>query len=123
MVRQDLQAVTTLTNGDGVVVSSADYWLGPVDEPYYQVTLLNGVVWSDGGTGGRISILGSWGFSAACPADMYYAILEGAQALYNGHLQGALGEVAAASRGGLLIRPGLLPPTVYRVVQSYKRGL
>ena len=68
-----LLSLTTLTNGDGTVVTASDYVLVPANRyPIYGVSLKtsNGVVWQPG-TGGEnqqvISVAGVWGFHEDYP--------------------------------------------------------
>lgn len=66
MLDDDLLAVTTLTNGDGVVVASDEYVFEPRnDSPRYAIRLLNssGVVWTyTTDPENAISNLATWGY-------------------------------------------------------------
>lgn len=63
-----LVSVTTLTNGDGVVVTSSNYKLFPLNRaPYTHIRLLanSGLVWTyEDDPEGAISVNGLWGWSA-----------------------------------------------------------
>lgn len=75
----DLVSVTTLTNGDGTVISSSDYFLLPMnvsvtgqnayDGSYYAIRLKSTQQWTFS-TDGRISINGRWGFMQGAPLDI-----------------------------------------------------
>jgi hypothetical protein len=64
----------TVTNGDGVVVSSANYKLMPLNDPPYRVIRLtqnSGVAWTyTTSPEGAISVSGYWGWSKVAPADI-----------------------------------------------------
>ena len=61
LLDDDLLTVTTLTNGDGAVISASDYWLEPRNGPlYYGIRLKSTKSWSFS-TDGQVSIAGTWG--------------------------------------------------------------
>jgi len=63
-----LISVTTLTNGDGVILPPLAYRLEPRNENhYFSIRLLSGYSWSFA-TDGEISVLGKWGRSLVVPA-------------------------------------------------------
>lgn len=118
-----LQSVTTLTNGDGVAIFAASYVLLPVDVPYYQIRLkpTAGIYFWGGGTDGQIALNGSWGYSAACPADVFLGILALTQADYLARLQGVAGPVAMVSKSGIVLQPSEMPKRVLEIAAEYKR--
>ena len=69
----DLLTVTTLTNGDGTVITSSYYTLYPLNAGRYRELKLkpsSGYIWlsdSNGDTDGVISVAGTWGFYATVP--------------------------------------------------------
>lgn len=71
----DLCAVTSVTNGDGVLIPAAAYVTAPRDRtPYYAIRLKRaaGYIWTWSGDSpeGTIAIVGKWGYSTAAPADI-----------------------------------------------------
>lgn len=80
----DLVSITTLTNGDGTVISSSDYWLLPMnasitgqngyDGSYYAVQLKDGHSW-EFDTDGRISVNGRWGWMQGAPTEIVRAAM------------------------------------------------
>lgn len=63
----DLLAVTTFTNGDGVVITSSDYILKSTRPPYWAISLrdISSVGWATTTAGSAqqaISLLGIWGY-------------------------------------------------------------
>ena len=71
----DLLTITTLTNGDATVLTSADYNLLPRNEtPKYAIQLKDSsdVIWEVNSSSSAefvISIAGTWGYSSTTPAD------------------------------------------------------
>jgi hypothetical protein len=66
----DLISITTLTNGDGAAIASDAYSLLPYNHtPRYAVMLKSTTAWTFP-VDGRVSILGSWGYSATAPDDI-----------------------------------------------------
>ena len=73
---QDLVSVTTLTNGDGTVLTTSDYYLWPRNtSPKRKIILKESSTYSwtwdsSGNTEGAISVAGTWGWAATVPADV-----------------------------------------------------
>jgi hypothetical protein len=63
-----LLSVTTLTNGDGAVISAGNYWLQPRGgPPYSEIELKSTSAWA-WGTDGEIAIAGTWGYMTSADA-------------------------------------------------------
>jgi hypothetical protein len=68
MLDAELLTVTTLTNGDATTISASDYFLHPFNtSPKTAILLKSTKSWSFG-TDGRISVAGTWGYTAAADA-------------------------------------------------------
>lgn len=66
----DLLTVTTLTNGDGVVLSGSSYYLEPYNlTPKHAIRLKTDYSWSFS-TDGRVSVAGTWGYTASASRDV-----------------------------------------------------
>lgn len=121
----EFTALTTLTNGDGVVITGAQYWLWPPEgPPYDQIELVPsaGLVFNDAAsTTGRIAVNATWGFSADVPDDLRLAMLELGRALYESSKQGQGGQVVEVAKGFQVIPAGL-PQMVYAIVSNYIRA-
>lgn len=66
-----LASITTVTNGDGTVISSGSYVTEPRHSgPYYGITLKSSVAWTYNTADSidAISIEGKWGYSETVPA-------------------------------------------------------
>lgn len=85
-----LTSVATLTNGDGVVVAAADYFLLPRNGPEKWAILLDensGLVWRFGGDqDGEIQVNGVW----VVPAKVIGAVYGIAEAIYRRGEKGAI---------------------------------
>jgi hypothetical protein len=120
---RDLVSVDTLTNGDGTEVSSDDFGLEPFSgPPYHRIYLLNGVYWRKDDSGrSTVTIAGDWGYSAACPDDVFVAILRIAQVNYLARRSGGMGAITTATRAGLMMAPGKIPDDAAATLERYRR--
>lgn len=122
----DLLAVTTLTNGDGVVLTASDYKLLPYNgAPYYVIRLVqsSGLAWendADGDSEGVISVAGSWGFSSTTPADIAEACLLISRNIYRGR-SGETAGAATVTGAGVVITPRDVPPLAADILKKYTR--
>jgi len=116
---RDLVSVTTLTNGDGVVIAAANYDLRD-DEPYHKIVLREGLGyrWASDGLSTPITVLGSWGYSAACPADIFLAIMELVGTSYRGLSDGSGTQLTAK---GAIIDKSTWPKRILRVLDLKAR--
>lgn len=120
----EVTSLTTVTNGDGVVISSADYSLRPHVAPYHRIDLNSnaGYWWTDGGTGDDIAIVGHWGYSTVPPAVVFDAILQIAEHLYIARQSGGGGSVFTAShQTGAIVLAASLPKDVIEMLDPYRR--
>ena len=124
---EDLLAVTTLTNGDGTTIASADYQLLPLNEsPKYAIRLKQGsnLIWeddSDGNSEGVITVAGSWGYSTAPPGDIVHACVRLAGYWYKQREAQVFDVTAIPEQGALLIPKGI-PPDVKMILDRYVRA-
>lgn len=122
----DLLSVTTLTNGDGVIIPAAEYKLRPYSRtPYYQIALKASSDYSweseeDGDGEGVISLAGSWGYAATVPADIKEACLMIARNIYRGRTGEAAGN-ATVTGAGVVITPRDVPPMAQDILARYIR--
>lgn len=85
----DLAAITSITNGDGTVLTTSQYTTEPRnDTPYYAIRILSstGQYWQANSTTGdpedAISIAGRWAYSITAPDGIVRACEEWAVLLY-----------------------------------------
>lgn len=123
----DLVSVTTLTNGDGTVIASTDYWLLPMnasvtgqngfDGSYYAIKLKSTTNW-DVPTDGRISVNGRWGFMQGAPVDIVRAAMRIAYWYWAKRNQTGATEIAGEQ---LTQQSDSYPADVRIVLERYKR--
>jgi hypothetical protein len=123
---KDLLSITTLTNGDGTVITSSSYYLLPRnDTPKYAIVLKQSadVAWepdSDGNTEKVISVLGTWGYMAAASVDIVQATVRLAAWLYRQKDSSEDGsDRAIRTPDGSLILPSRLPQDVLDYLEPY----
>jgi hypothetical protein len=121
----DLCAITTVTNGNGVEVTSGEYVTLPRHgTPYYGLQLRAGSGKSWNYTDdplGAITVLGRWAYSASAPADIQQAALVGAAALYRAGGANPDADRPVVTGAGTVIQPGKLPATFWTLIQPYRR--
>ncbi len=119
----DLCAITTVTNGDGVVVASGERTTTPRNEtPYYEIVLLSdsGVTWTyDSEWMNAISIVGKWAHSTSAPDDIKQAASRLA-AFYYRQRDTQMFDVTAIEAGTVLAPVGI-PADVRRILNPHVR--
>lgn len=89
----DLLTLTTLTNGDGTVITSTYYKLYPLNtSPKWKIILLpsSGYIWQFSTTGNveaAISIVGTWGYTSSTPANIKEVCLQISLGIYQGRYE------------------------------------
>jgi len=127
MLDDDLISVTTLTNGDGTVLTTTDYYLHPRNHaPYWMVVLKESstYIWQPDTSSnyeGAISLAGSWGFASARPDNINVACLEFAKALY-GHRKGQnVNMVTRVTAAGVVMVPQGTPDWIADALGAYRK--
>lgn len=97
--------ITTVTNGDSVVVSSSEYTTEPRNvTPYYAIRLLDssGKAWTyTTDPEDAISVAGKWAFSESPPADVVQACIDITILLYRGAPNPRRGGKGKAGKDGV----------------------
>lgn len=123
---EDLVSVTTLTNGDGdVLVTATEYIKLPVNDapPYHTIKLVDsgGIFWTyDDDPEIAISLLGSWGYQAAVPADIKYAC-QLLTAFYYRSRQAGPDTERTIMANGVVIAPAMVPKMVDNLIDPYRK--
>ena len=113
-----LISVTTLTNGDGVILPPLAYRLEPRNENhYFSIRLLSGYSWSFA-TDGEISVLGKWGRSLVVPAPVKEATALFAAWLLKRY-QAALQDAAANFDLGQITYSESVPKQIKALLTPY----
>lgn len=122
---KDLCAITTITNGDGVVVASDEYTTIPKNEtPYYAIKLLSssGKSWTySTDPEDSISIEGKWAYSTTAPELIQTAARDIATIAYR--QKDSLSETTRPimTGDGNIIMPDQYPKSLQSAINVYRR--
>lgn len=122
---EDLFSITTVTNGDGVAVSSSEYTTEPRNRaPYYAIRLLpsagkNWEAQADGDNQDAISVAGRWAWSLTPPADVVQATRRLAAWLYRQRDNADMDRAVVA--GTATILPSAIPADVMTFLNPRRR--
>lgn len=120
----DLCQITSITNGDGVVVATGEYTTLPVNRtPYYALKLLAsaGKRWAYADDPeGAISIVGRWAWSVTAPTAIVQATIRLATYLYR-QKNNAQDLDRAVVVGNSTLLPGDLPNDLVKILDPYRR--
>lgn len=115
----DLCAVTTITNGDGVVISSTHYLTDPRHgTPYYGLTLraTSAYAWT-----GTISIAGKWAYSVSAPDDITQATLMLASFYHNRRGTEGYSAVEVSNAVSSTLDLAAMPAAILALLAPYRR--
>lgn len=126
---EDLLTVTTLTNGDGTVITSTYFSLIPRNHtPKHSLIMktTSNYSWAagtDGDTEGVISIAGTWGYAATTPDDIRQACLDISLSAYKRRTGENTTGVATVTAAGVVITPQDIPGGALAIIRRYKRHI
>lgn len=120
----DLCAITSIVNGDGLTVASTEYVTLPRHStPYHAIVLKTGSLvrwnWTDTPED-AITVTGKWGYSTSAPADVVQATERLAAWLYR-QRDNANDMDRTMVAGNMTILPSRLPADVVDMLQPYRR--
>lgn len=127
LLDDDLISVTTLTNGDTTVLTTADYMLLPYNvTPYYGIRLKesSSYIWEVDSNNNRervITIAGAWGYTATCPADVEVACQLICVSLYRNRFGPNTTGAATLTAAGVVITPQDIPASAIGLLRPYVR--
>lgn len=125
----ELLTVTTLTNGDGTVLTTSDYYLWPRNKPPYSCVVMKEsslYYWTLDGSGNSeyvITLAGTWGYAATAPDDIRIACLDIAKSIYKRRFGENQSGVATITGAGVVITPRDIPETAAALLRAYRRLL
>ena len=125
MLDYDLISITTLTNGDGAVISSTGYTLQPANSPPYREIVLKssqGYSWqylTDHEN--AISILGRWAYSLTTPQAIERIARELACYFYRKRGPTADADRPIMTGDGGVLMPNEIPGNARRSLRAYAR--
>lgn len=117
----DLCAITSVTNGDSVAVSSSEYKTVPRNKtPYNEIVLRSdsGKSWTDTSD---IAIVGKWAYSTSAPDSIKQACIRLASFLYRQRDTGADVDRPIITDSGVTILPSALPNDVTQLLMPFMR--
>ncbi len=121
---EPLLTLTTLTNGDGTVLTAAKYFLEPSNTtPKWRVRLRSsqGEAWTYSDDHEQaISVAGTWGYMATADATITQACVRWAAYLYR-QKDSQVFDVTAQPSAGILTIPKGIPKDVEIMLQPYRR--
>lgn len=127
LLDEDLCAITSIINGDGVAVASGEYVTEPRNEtPYYAIRLLSSSnkAWEytdDGDPENAISITGRWAYSTTPPNDIVHATIRLAAFLYRQKESNADIDRPITTADGGMILPSAIPADVRALLDRYRK--
>lgn len=119
----DICSITTVTNGDGIVISSTERTTKPKNiTPYYAIRILasSGKIWTyTDDYEDAITILGRWAYSTTAPAQIQHACKRWAAYIYR-QKDAQMYDVTAIE-AGVLVQPQGIPLDVRNLLQPFVR--
>ena len=121
----DCCSITSVTNGDNVVVSASEYTTKPRNEtPYYGIRLLSSAnkswTYTDDPED-AIEIVGRWGYSISAPWDINHAAVRLASALYRQKDNANDLDRAIVVSSTATVLPASIPADVMEILKPYVR--
>jgi hypothetical protein len=119
-------SITTVTNGDGTVITSSYYVTEPRNSgPFYAIKLLgsSGYAWEGDGSGdteNAITVAGRWAYSTTAPADITHATLRLALWYYR-QRDSSTDMDRPLLAEGVTIMPSQMPKDVVEILDRYRR--
>lgn len=126
LLDQYFTAITSVTNGDGTVIAAANYVTLPANSlPLYglQLKSAKGVMWLEAGGSPEqaITVVGSVGYSALPPKDIFIACLEIAKALYSRRFGENMSVKTVITPAGVVQVPEGVPDMAAMTIANYRR--
>jgi len=129
MLDDDLLTITTLTNGDSAVITTADYKLFPLNlsqKSEVRLKQSSSIYWDTdtySNTEGVISIAGTWGYSATAPDNIKHACISIVISAYHRRYGEGVEGVANITAAGVVITPRDIPADAWGIIKSYRKRL
>lgn len=124
---EDICAITTVTNGDAVVVSSSEYTTMPRNEtPYFAIKILPSAnkSWTyTTDSAGAISVVGKWAYSVTAPRAVVQAATRLTAYLYRQKDNATDADRPVFTGDGNVLMPVDLPRDVAAMIQRYYRRI
>lgn len=118
----DLCSITSVVNGDGETLTTADYVTEPrTQTPYYAIRLKSGSgktwTWEDSPEG-AISVTGKWAYSTSAPADIQRAALRLCAWMYRARDNDGFDQ-DIHTQEGLTVLGSKMPRDIRQIIETY----
>jgi len=124
LYHDDLLTVTTLTNGDGDTIASANFRLEPMNSnPKWAIRLDKDTDWEFTDSDSRITVAGTWAYTATAPYDIVHACIRLVSFLYRQKDTAADVDRPMMTGDGVTIMPSQLPKDVQMILDKYRRRI
>jgi hypothetical protein len=122
----DLQALTSITNGDGTVLDPASYVLLPYSGPPYSGVRLrpsSGTMWNTnaGDPLAAIQVLGTWGAATSVPADIKEAVMSIIKEAYSRRFGENMTSKSIITTGGVIVTPEDISDGAMETFMAHRR--
>jgi hypothetical protein len=126
MFDDDLQVLTSITNGDGGILDPSTFVLLPYAGPPYNSVKLRptaGVAWYTnlGDPLGAIQVSGTWGADISAPPDIQEAILMVVKNAYNRRYGDNTTGKSIVTAGGVIVTPEDIPDKAMETFLHHRR--
>lgn len=124
---EDLLTITTLSNGDGVEITSSDYNLIPRNDPPYRairLTQTSTIFWTlddEGNSEFVIDVAGTWGYMTDHTDDIREACLTISQSFVKRRFGENVSGIAKVTAAGVVITPQDVPSAAAEVIAIYRK--
>jgi hypothetical protein len=116
----DLCSITTVTNGDAVLIANTEYTTMPRNvTPWYALKFKDTSTYAWDGFTGEIAITGKWGYSTTVPAPVKQATLILAAYLYRRKDNLLDGDRTIIASGGTIL-PQTMPEDAAKLLDGYR---
>mgnify|MGYP003376238102 CR=1 FL=1 len=116
----DLCAITSVTNGDSVVIAGTNYTTRPRNlTPYYALRMDTDSAYAWDGTTGEIAIVGKWAYSTTAPYDIQQATIRLAGWLYRQRDNAGEGDRPIIA-GNATVLPSRMPADIEALIAPYR---
>lgn len=125
LLDEDLCSISSITNGDGVVLTSGEYVTEDRnDTPFWGITLKSSSnkSWTyETDPENAITVSGVWAYSSTPPSDIHIATLRLVSWLYKQRETTVDLERATVTPEGQTLMPARLPYDIYSTLMRYKK--
>jgi uncharacterized phiE125 gp8 family phage protein len=122
-LHEDLYSVSSITNGDGVVIAVTEYDLLGLAAPYYQIRIRPeaGKIFVASSVGAGVAVAGTWGATSDVPADILQIIMELTVYRYRLRQNSNAGAAMMVNKGGTVTQVAETPKYIVDALAERRR--